>query len=125
MRLRPGSGQTFTLKSANVWGLDLSGSFQGAGGVGGLLKQKRFTNRGMERQKVFTVAFRMKRITMVIGVTRSVIKRVPPTQKAEQIEKEYVEWFGFENRAVPEFMRSSTAEKTGNATPARQAQTRG
>lgn len=32
-----GSGQTFTLKSANVWGTDLSGSLEGAGGVGGLL----------------------------------------------------------------------------------------
>src|SRR5690606_21933028 len=30
---------SFTLQVSNLWGLDLSGTFQGAGGVGGLLKE--------------------------------------------------------------------------------------
>ena len=67
--------------------------------------------RRFQRQQVFPVSLRVQRITMVVGMAAGVIERVPPTDHAEQIEEEFVQPFGLEDRAVSQLVRRRAGEK--------------
>ena len=65
----------------------------------------------MEWQQILPISLGVQGIAVMVGMAACIVKRVPPTQQAEQIQEHLVQPLGAKHRAMPKFMGRRAAKE--------------
>ena len=65
-------------------------------------------------QQNLPIPFRVQGIAMVVGMAAGIIERVPPADQAEEIKEHFVQPFGLEDSAMPQFVGRVTLKEAGH-----------
>src|SRR5215207_3952809 len=80
------------------------------------LHEKEWSNQRGDGQQVFAISFRVKCVTMMIGVAGGIVELIPPTQTTIDIQKYLVESLGLKDSCMPQFVWRSAHKEAGDCT---------